>query len=938
MMAAVAALLMAAAPLAAQMPAHDTLVPIKRMFGVGDNEFYIGAWCFMHPANAVSWSGALFVNEATGMDSLWKFAGEMGFNILRPQLHGVVHWIDELAESHRFDIPGRDFRFYVHPDQYSRFDFYGVGFGREIRFFPFDSAQSPYYPALFLRHDGESHYNPVEGGAQEIWYTERTARPGDTVASDIRFNVGTCETENRHEFLTEHTIGGRIAGTISIGVSAHLVTDRIVMPDTAPILSIQLWHVIDKGKWFAVKEREGYGGRRATRDIAILCDTVLVRRGELAAGDSGLPADAYREIWRRKSLVTREDGGPGPFHPKQPGEREGIPVIEGEGSLDIDLRVVWLGPEGVALRSVMLRDSLAELILGETMLSRNFRRELRSSTLRLLRGPDTVAGPWRKRIIGVLSGIEQQRMNYAGFVGISEFLRKNFNWHGDSLSAHTEDAATFHFHHLARPDGAFPEIGIGIEVGVEGALELPYELAPQIAEHNGARFREAYTRRTPTLLVPRPDAIERYEDMMQRGTFTRFVPGVNCYPYHTGTAHRLGMAAEVSRRTGRRMIPVVFCMGGGIERAFDVQGNLETFLSRVPEGSELRAVVMMGLCYGAHGILWTQLGSDMNLLRPLAGRPDLWFGGTDSWGAGGPRLGDTLVDLADTLRLTGTADTITRAAIPNVWIGHRSRTREIRELNRWLAAIGPELTRLRWRDSYSIYYTTPTPGLRRDTGHRPIAPGEIVTGVHARALHAAWPASVADDPLHRTFVELGLFEPLPGFRGALRDSMNDTLHLFLVNRRTFERPIDVDPGSARGRLMDTLAESRRIAVDLRRLFPASVERLRIREVRPDVAPIPLAGERVGLDTVIADGGSFSIDLRPGGGALIEITRLPVELFGEMLVAHGSIASRRVIPVSGSHDLRELAFPAAPLDPLRELRPMERPALGPRSVITTHRLP
>lgn len=903
----------------AQVPLRDTLVPIRPMYGVGLNEFYIGAWVFNHPADCVSWSGANIDPAAVGIDSLWKFAADMGFDIMRPQLHGIVPWVESLATSHRFDVPGRRFRFYIHPAQYSADDFYAVGFGREIRFYPFDSAQSPYYPAILTSYRGESHYNPSEKGAQERWFTRNSVTPGEMVAGGVLFNRGICDLENRSDFLSESTIGGRIAGTISFSIIAHLTDSARGVPDSTPLMVVQLWHLLRSRQQYLQSAPGGTVRARAARDTAILCDTVIIRKGDL----QGVPG-RWHEVWRRKSLVVRDDGGPGPFAPGELPPNRDDPGAG--GSLDFDIRALWLGPAGVALRSIALRDSLAELMLGSAAEDVGFRERLRASTLRLLTGPDTTR-PWRDRIIGVLSGIEQQRMNYAGFAGIGAFLRGSFNRNGDSLNAHTEDAATYHFHHLTQPDGVFPEAGVGIESGVQGALELPYEQVPQIAEHNGGRFRDPYARRRSLRLQLDRPSIELYEDMMQRGVLTRYDPEQNCYPYQTGTAHHLGVAANVSRRTGRRMVPVIFVMGGGLEQALDEKGEVETFLGRIPEAAELRAVTMMGLCYGARGILWTQFGADQNLLHEIPDRPGTWIGGSDSWGAGGPRIGDTLTDHADTLYLTGARDTIPRAAIPDIWLGHRTRTREVRELDRWLAAIGPELARLRWRDAYSIYYATQTPMLRRDRSTRPIREGEIVTSVRSRPLASPWPAPIEDDPPYRTFVELGLFERRPGPAGS--DSLADTTSLFLVNRRTFARPIDIDPATVAGKRMDTLAEARRITVSLRPFFPGRSGILHVREVMPDPRPLPLASApRIGLDTAIEDGGSFSIDLAPGGGALVEITRIPVELLGRALHPPGHAEVPARVAVAGAHDAGLLAPLAEPVrrDPLRDLRGMISPRL------------
>ncbi len=129
------------------------------------------------------------------------------------------------------------------------------------------------------------------------------------------------------------------------------------------------------------------------------------------------------------------------------------------------------------------------------------------------------------------------------------------------------------------------------------------------------------------------------------------------------------------------------------------------------------------------------------------------------------------------------------------------------------------------------------------------------------------------DSAHKTFVELGLFY-------TRLDSVSgygmDTNYVFVVNRRTFERPLDVSATSDRGRKMDTLAEVRRIRLqlNLQRQTFRQYEFVRVREINPDTVTLPLAtSSRMPLDTVVPADRAVELTLGPGRAALLQITYL-----------------------------------------------------------------
>jgi hypothetical protein len=180
--------------------------------------------------------------------------------------------------------------------------------------------------------------------------------------------------------------------------------------------------------------------------------------------------------------------------------------------------------------------------------------------------------------------------------------------------------------------------------------------------------------------------------------------------------------------------------------------------------------------------------------------------------------------------LNGDFDYSGTVTLDDFWAGWGVRSRGVAQYNRWLAELGPELMKLRWRDAYSVHaqdgirYRTSVqqgcePGgfneytdLIDTTAMRRLPVEEIITEVTARS-----PAGVLD-PDTATYVELGLFDRKPGKRQVdattwIAEPMLDTQHVFVVNRRIFE-PTDDIPAGARRDTMLALAGTRTIGLRL----------------------------------------------------------------------------------------------------------------------------
>jgi hypothetical protein len=349
------------------------------------------------------------------------------------------------------------------------------------------------------------------------------------------------------------------------------------------------------------------------------------------------------------------------------------------------------------------------------------------------------------------------------------------------------------------------------------------------------------------------------------------------------------------------MISTVFTTGELHFRLKDAADRVDTLMSHPPEAAELRALVNLSLAYGARGIHYYWLGNYINFAYRSPLDPAKWLGSNDSWGSNGPLTSDTTLDHAAMFAITDNQPTsehplgTPRILIPNFFVGYGVRTREVKRLDTWLARVGPEMAKLRWRNSYSMHMTGPHPNIDpNQVRPRPLPGAEIVRSIATTA------RAGAADPPYTTYVELGLFDVQPGIGDGRRDSLRDVQHIFVVNRRAFERPDDIDAASPLGRRLDSLAESRRLTIGFN-LVRASQWRtniIHVRELAADTTRLPLASApRQPLDTFIVADGAVELWLRPGGGALLEISYPLVTLLSESAGRTGDASARRAADVA-----------------------------------------
>jgi hypothetical protein len=569
----------------------------------------------------------------------------------------------------------------------------------------------------------------------------------------------------------------------------------------------------------------------------------------------------------------------------------GGPLNDATSAHGIDIRVRWLG-EKLALRSIALRDRTGQLLLGDDPASTTYRASLVGAASRALhidgRGARSLAAI-DPTIIRFYSGDEYGLAENSAFNAVDSLLYTSFPT-GDSITrgVRAYHAQANHGHASQHQLTSAGEITVETYIGdVRYAYfdpaqwyGLPESIrqAPAIAQHNGGRFG------IPLLQLDGA-GVALYTRAFQRLQVGAYNTGYDRWPYDTPPkwADELGHAAWSSRRTGRRIIqwPGVHSPLR-LEWRHDDAGRhyVDTTMTHLNEASEIRMAVNLGLCYGSRGVSYSWIGSAINEFGVTGESGGRWDGATHydfytDFGPVGSRVGIRGNSLPRFELANTDFNPPARFVIPSFYTGWDNRLNEMKWLNlSWLPRMGRAMARLRWRDGYSMHfavtqsYMSDNSGGLPQTRSRPFPDTLIVRGIES-----ADRRGLKDAPAE-TYVELGLFDPWPGMRSGAPDPAGDTSHIFVLNRRTFERPADIAAASDSGRVMDSLAEVRtlRITFNMPRIDPSPPRTIRVREIAPDLTPLPgSSSPRVPLDTVIPGDGVVELTLRPGGGALLEIT-------------------------------------------------------------------
>ena len=892
-------------------------VPLRPMFGVGDNEFFKGAWVKIKPGDP-SWSYRKMVDS---IGFLWTLCDSLGLNVIRYQMDEVPEILTSLAQSPRRRPRHR----LITSEATSAMDgtFQMAPWGRELILYPFntagvshDSVQFRDWPVYFTTLRGgvaaknRAEVNNWNQPADEQHYQRATTEPGTVIAEGIGFNRYPQQTGRwptyrtfggwRRDYSdtileTETFLGPHMIHTFPYSTHYVTITARLAPGDRdgdpgEKLLRVEVFHEIPGGSRYftdtASADRYAIADENITRRIA----TIDLTRGDLL---SRSPADPLRYAEISLPWDARLNNGiPGPLYNDALGATE---------SQRFDIKVTWLAGD-LYLRSIALRDSIGELMLGQGPRSDMFRARALLGA-RYSYSDSARSTTYRWPIIARVAGQEQVPLHAGALDRLNKLLRDNIvvydslNHRIDSLPLWTELMYTREF--FTRHDdpsltmpAVVTELTLGIEDwiargwgGVPPNGKLPHNgRIPSIRQHNGGRWT------LPLLTLDPFDIEHRYETLLQFAGFKVNAPDRLPPLYERSHQLAIGRAAEVARDQGRRLIVVPFCVGAVMvnseEKEIPKRGAI--MVTHFPEPSEMRAMANLALCYGARGLMWQQLQAHHGFYSRQANDaqgPFTW-GYTEDFGVTAPFTdgkGSVGGDLYDPLRIgRGTGadggfyrDSADGFELDSFYTGWIQRSAAMKQIHARIDRLWPQLSQLRWHSGYSIHFAT-EPGFPYTINpipYRPIAPDEIVSRIRTRR-----PESALYDSAQRTFVELGIFYLQ---RGEGADSLQETNHIFLVNRRCFERTGDIPATSPEGRRMDTLAEVRTIEVRLNLRHPidssGGYPRYRfvhIREIVPEGDTLPLAhAPRLGLDTIVHRDSAFAITLGPGRGALVRIRYL-----------------------------------------------------------------
>lgn len=846
----------------------NSIPPIRPSYGLGDREFMISAYHYgLHPPGGKS------------IEGMWDFARAMGITI--PWI-SVERWeeLAPLADSRRRTNNQRLVLLGGAP----YIPLFQAGYGRQVVFFPFDSAEIPEWRSVFttIAPAGDTLFNRFYRDSASKAPREMVYHPSDTgvIASGIAYGLTADKifrfdptpgewspdderTQNVDAFTAFRRDDAR-SNRYYIALTAHLFSTaaKSKIPRTTPLLAVELWNEIPEGTQYVDATNQT---QRAQQDTALLFTTILFTKDSLLPR-RGESFSRYRVVSIPVNLARSPEGIAGPLDSRN-------------GSQRFDIRVRYLGGETVALRSVGIRDSIGELMLGERAEAHEYRRNLLQLARRILqKHPQKTGSPLRPSIIRLQTTDEPPPAEYAGAIALNRMLQRTFR-QSKSLAKSRQyklPTLTIDLQHPAfGMEGGQDEIFVETYItsphdtstlfngawrfpftNIPKLLDVRHNLIPSIQEHNGGRFK------IPELTLDQ-QGIKDNADITQRYYFGQYNPDKLPWLMDRGAAFNLGRGAQFSRRTGRRLIQVPSSYYSLWIRGKKVNNVMvtDTLAGHAPEPSELRALVHMGLAYGARGIVWWWVGS--NPIMQSWGDDDNWIRMNDV-GAVGTTTADTIQNRVD-YPFREWNGTVRR--VPSIYLGWRNNSRELKAIHAHLQQVTPAMMRLRWRDGYSIHHTVNWPDFDKDDFYpRPLPSTEIVT-----AVTAADPRTNQLDAPHETYVELGLFDPLTN----PRDPWRDTNFIYVVNRRTFEAAEDEGIAPERIAAMRALTEDRIITLQLNvrpRNGNTTGRKIRIRQINPDMTPsrsgIPLPPP---LDVTTEPTGTIQMQLRPGVGTLLEVT-------------------------------------------------------------------
>lgn len=689
----------------AQEPLKDTVLPRRPAYGVGLDEFWIGGVVATRPP------------DTSGYAALWDFFRSLNVNIVEMRIgEQDIPLADTLADA-------------ADPDQRLIISVYPVmlgGYGREAVLYPFDSAQSYYYRNVFTTLNGgttnrnvpqqnvkERHYGLLDStqanqlvasgiafGYDSTWHTNRYPQsqydPHVQDCSSFLFpkvDITELKTATHYIVLTGHMFDPVLGG----GGNAS---------QTDSVLTVEVWCEVPQGTTY--RNASGIKATAAS-DTSYLYQTFQVlKRSFFPIGSE--PFDVYHDTTIAINMRSRS------------GTNLGGPLHDDNSAHRFDVRIRWTGVEKVALRSVTLRDSVAQLMRGADASALAFRQSVLDRAERMVYGPSPASPPVpRDAVIRFYAGDEGKFLEHGPYHTLDTMLAGAFPF-GDSVTRGVRcyRAMSNHFNPVQHTLDDQPEITVEMYEGDlihrRGTDMMQwYGIAdtqlPSLALHNGGRFG------IPLMQAIAAD-VERYNKVFQRLHVGAYIPDSNNV-YYRGWASELGYAATSSRRTGKRLITWPGVMAPlNIDPRWNDSGAFtgrEITMSHIPEAAEIRAMASLSLCYGARGVHYSWIGSDTGGYAEKA-RPNP---AVDSirryrlvidFGAAGPVT--TMREnyrypmvFASHAKDSSFIQPPQRDEIDSFYTGWGTRLHEMERLGRWLPEVGAAMARLRWRNGYSYHFT-----------------------------------------------------------------------------------------------------------------------------------------------------------------------------------------------------------------------------------------
>lgn len=735
-----------------------------------------------------------------------------------------------------------------------------------------------------------------EDGQTERWPLTWNGSSWDTTGNPIRRSTyfDGAEYDGKHEFRSPHFLV----------VTGRLFANSANLP-TTPLLRIDVYYEVSYGETY-IDSTDTL--RTADTNLRFLYKSIEWTKSDLFPV-TGPPYDwnAHRIIAKRIDFEKEGMGGP---------------AADGVTARGIDLEVVYLGEEKVALHSVAIRDSISHSMLREDATGDAFRTAFRKQIDSLLlvtagttypkTAPNGIQNLYITDEPGPFAALALRRAkqevenNYVFADGDTlttgnGWALPHLQWNG---GMNWTANGSYYTHYTGR---------LGEKAGLTFRGDTLVTI-PSEKHHNGGRLTVPELFNIDSLddadyVATMPGRIDTLNQIVQYARLGAALPEEKGDEFFW-LVESLHESATWSRLSGTRHRSFV-----GPVNAFQItvdsslvssdttiNGNdtiidntysygRDTLLEHRPERSETRLLVSLSVAYGAKHLSyytfesppWAFIAHQDSLpYKPFTeigicglGIDDRFTNVTD-WKLLDPNLGNAVPDSGSGGEPLGTVTYDSMGVITDLYVGWWDTYREIRQANAWVRRVAPTLVDLLWRDAYSMHFAVDAPYTTHDDSRtkRPLPSDEIISSVHS------WhPITNALDSAWGTFVELGFFETKRTLdSNGVVDPLKDSNFVVVVNRRTLETgnydQNDIGYSEAIKAVLDTLSETRTIRLRFNLGHPNSTQYsfIRVREVEPDTAvALPLIGIRRGLDTIVRGDSAVEITLGAGRAALLEVT-------------------------------------------------------------------